>query len=598
MSAQETYKSDWARKMPVKEQIDVSRRIMAFALEFKGQFILAMLFSAVSSIVTVIMPRVIQTYIDKYLGNASGTLQTALLFALIYLVLIVIQAISNYYSSFLFSMASEKTVESIRNKIFRKINGLGMRYFDQTPAGSIVSRITNDTETLKDFWVVFFSLFEGIVTATSVFVGMFLLNPKMALIFLGFLPIMLAVIWYYQSYSSRVYRTLRENLSRLNTKLNENITGMSVVQHFRQEQRMIDEFDIDNEEQYRGRRKMISMHALMLNPFIALLESISLAIVFYVLGNQFFDGAIEVGIVYAFTQYSTTFFRPMGMMMESLSQMQDGVVSSSRILRVMNHTELVPEQLVNDEATIDQAKVEFKNVSFSYDGKQAVLKNITFTVNPGETVALVGHTGSGKSSIINVLMRFYEYHAGDVLIDGHSLREFSYERLREQVGLVLQDSFLFYGDVARNIRLLDTSISDEEIKEAARFVNADTFIETDPKGYHKKVIERGASYSSGQKQLISFARTMARHPKLLILDEATANIDTETETYIQNSLQKMRQGRTTIAIAHRLSTIKDANEILVLDKGRIIERGTHDELIALQGTYYQMYQLQSMNNAS
>ncbi|HJF16546.1 MAG TPA: ATP-binding cassette domain-containing protein, partial [Globicatella sulfidifaciens] len=269
-----------------------------------------------------------------------------------------------------------------------------------------------------------------------------------------------------------------------------------------------------------------------------------------------------------------------------------------RVIRVLDHDELVPQQNEEADLAITKGKIEFKNVTFAYDNEHNVLKNISFTANPGETVALIGHTGSGKSSIINVLMRFYEYHAGDVLIDGHSLREFSYEHLRDQVGLVLQDSFLFYGDVARNIRLLDTSISDEEIKAAARFVNADTFIETDPKGYHKKVIERGASYSSGQKQLISFARTMARHPKLLILDEATANIDTETETYIQNSLQKMRQGRTTIAIAHRLSTIKDANEILVLDKGRIIERGTHDELIALQGTYYQMYQLQSMSHAS
>lgn len=596
MSQQKLYKSEWAEKMPIKEQIDVSRRIMFYALKFKWQFLMAMLFSATSSIVTVVMPRIIQTYIDQYLKNASATVRIATLFAGIYLFLILLQAISNYFSSLMFRFASEKTVESIRNQIYLKVSGLGMRYFDQTPAGSIVSRITNDTETLKDFWTVFFSLFEGIITSIAVFVGMFLLNAKMALIFLLFIPLMFAVIWYYQSFSSRVYRTMRENMSKLNTKLNENITGMSVVQHFRQEARMIDEFDIDNEEQYRGRRKMISMHALLLNPLIALLESISLAIVFYVLGNQFFNGTLEVGMVYAFTQYSTTFFRPMGMMMESLSQLQDGVVSSSRILRVMNHEETVPHQQVNPLAAIDQAKVEFKNVSFSYDGQTDVLKNISFVVNPGETIALVGHTGSGKSSIINVLMRFYEYHSGEVLIDGYSLREFSYEKLREQVGLVLQDSFLFYGDVARNIRLLDQSISDKEVRDAARFVNADTFIENDPKGYYKKVIERGASYSSGQKQLISFARTMARDPKLLILDEATANIDTETEAYIQNSLQKMRKGRTTIAIAHRLSTIKDANQILVLDKGRIKERGTHDELIALKGTYYQMYQLQSMGH--
>lgn len=455
--------------------------------------------------------------------------------------------------------------------------------------------MTNDTETIKQFWNVFFAIFEGFATIIAVFIGMWSLNQTMALYFLLFVPLMVFAIWLYQNYSTRIYRQLRENLSRLNTKINESILGMSVIQHLRQEKRTMDEFEEQNENQYKGHLDMVRMNALLLNSVISLFEGLSIALVFYILGNQYFDGLIEVGIVYAFTQYSANFFRPMGMMMDNLSFLQDGVVSSSRILRVLDHEEHVPEQNVTPTASITEAKIEFKNLTFSYDGEQDVLRNISFTVNPGETVALVGHTGSGKSSIINVLMRFYEYKSGDVLIDGHSIREFSYDALREQVGLVLQDSFLFYGDVTRNIRLLDRGISDYTVREAARFVNADTFIETDPAGYKKRVIERGASYSSGQKQLISFARTMAREPKILILDEATANIDTETEEYIQNSLQKMRQNRTTIAIAHRLSTIRDANQIIVLDKGRIIEKGTHDELIALGGTYFQMYRLQSMN---
>ncbi|UUX34599.1 ABC transporter ATP-binding protein [Fundicoccus culcitae] len=586
--------SVWARKMPIREQIEVTKRMFAYAMPFKWRFLIAIVFNIGMTAIGVLMPRVVQSYIDVYLAPQTATVRSSLIFAGVYLSLILIQGICYFFSTYLFGMASEKTVELIRNTVFTKLNSLGMRYFDQTPSGSIVSRVTNDTETLKDFWNVFYALFEGIITLISVFIGMYTLNSQMALIFLLFVPIMALLIWFYQSYSSRIYRSMRESLSRLNTRLNESILGMSIIQNFRQEERLIKEFDDENEEQYRGRLAMVKMNALLLMPVINLLEGISLALVLWVLGNQFFDGFLEIGIIYAFTQYSTSFFRPMGMMMDSLSLLQDGVVSSSRILRIMDHQESVPEQTVNPQAAITDAKVEFKNVSFSYDNENYVLNDISFTVNPGETVALVGHTGSGKSSIINVLMRFYEFQKGEILFDGYSIREFSYESLRSEIGLVLQDSFLFHGDVARNIRLLDTSISDATVRNAARFVHADTFIEADPENYHKKVIERGASYSTGQKQLISFARTMARNPKLLILDEATANIDTETEEYIQSGLNRMRENRSTIAIAHRLSTIKDANLIIVLDKGRILEQGTHDELIEKQGTYYQMYRLQTM----
>lgn len=587
--------SAWTKKMTVREQYQITKRIMQYAKPYWKEFLLALIFSSGQIIATVFMPRVIQLYIDQYLANASATVRTATLFTGLYAFLLIIQGISNYFSTYIFSMASEKTVENIRNVIFDKVINLGMRYFDQTPGGSIVSRVTNDTETIKQFWNVFFAIFEGFATIIAVFIGMWSLNQTMALYFLLFLPLMVFSIWLYQNYSTRIYRQLRENLSRLNTKINESILGMSVIQHLRQEKRTMDEFEEQNENQFKGHIAMVRMNALLLNSVINLFEGLSIALVFYVLGKQYFDGLLEVGIVYAFTQYSANFFRPMGMMMDNLSSLQDGVVSSSRILRVLDHQEHVPEQTISPAASIKEAKIEFKNLTFSYDGEQDVLSNISFTVNPGETVALVGHTGSGKSSIINVLMRFYEFKSGDVLIDGHSIREFPYEALREQVGLVLQDSFLFYGDVNRNIRLLDHEISDYSVREAARFVKADTFIEADPAGYKKRVIERGASYSSGQKQLISFARTMARKPKILILDEATANIDTETEEHIQNSLQKMRENRTTIAIAHRLSTIRDANQIIVLEKGRIIEKGSHDELIELGGTYFQMYRLQSMN---
>ena len=595
MSQPTEQSSIWARKMPIKEQLRVSRKILSFASSFKGMFAWAIFCGIIASTIGVLLPRVIQIYIDRYLQTASVTTQIMLLFIGTYSGLVIIRATTHYFSTYLFDLASEKTVGNIRSIIYQKINTLGMRYFDQTPAGSIVSRVTNDTETLKSFFRVFYDLFEGVISIVAVFIGMYSLHPQMALIFLLFLPVMALVIYIYQSRSSKIYRTMRENLSLLNTRLNESISGINIIQQFRQEQRFMNEFEQVNEEQYMGRRAMVQMNALLLMPVIRLLESFSLAIVFYILGRQFFDGMIEVGIVYAFTQYSVDFFSPMGMMMDSLSLMQDGVVSSSRILSLLGHQELVPEQIVDSQAKISDARIEFKNLTFSYDNEHDVLKDISFVVEPGTTTAIVGHTGSGKSSIINVLMRFYDYDRGSIEIDGYSLKSFDYTTLRKDIGLVLQDSFIFYGDVMRNIRLLDTTITQTQVAEAARFVNADRFIEEDPKGYTKKVIERGASYSSGQKQLLSFARTMVRQPKILILDEATANVDTQTEEYIQESLSKMRKGRTTIAIAHRLSTIRDAEQIIVLDKGRIVEKGTHDELIALNGQYSQMYRLQSMS---
>lgn len=594
MASNPDTQSAWANKMSLSDQLAVVRRIFRFTAKYWKQFIGAIILSTGSVAAGVIMPRVIQYFIDNHLAQMSLTLQNSLTFVLIYAGLLLIQATTNYFSTYHFNMASEKTVKSIRNTVFRKINTLGMRFFDQTPAGSIVSRLTNDTETLKEFWRVFYAIFEGSITIVIVFLGMVTLNARMAFMFLLFVPVMLLIIWFYQSYSSVVYRNMRENLSRLNTKINESISGISIIQNFRQEERVFNEFSEQNNHHFENRYTMVKMNALLLMSVISLLEGIALALVIYVLGQQYFDGFLEVGVIYAFTQYAVQFFRPMGMMMDSLSLLQDGIVASSRILRYLDNEEYIPRQEVKPEAKINQAKVEFKNLSFSYDGVNKVLDDISFTVNPGETVAIVGHTGSGKSSIINVLMRFYEFQAGDVLIDGHSIRAYPYNELRQKIGLVLQDSFLFYGDVARNIRLLEKSISDETIQEAARFVHADTFIENQPKGYNSRVIERGAAYSSGQKQLISFARTMARQPKLLILDEATANIDTQTEAYIQNSLANMRKGRTSIAIAHRLSTIRDAHQIIVLDKGRIIEQGTHEELIQQGGSYYQMYQLQSI----
>lgn len=582
------------RSIPFKEQMHILKRIMTFGKPYKKQFAVAIFFSVALAISTAALPRIIQLFIDNHLTTGDLSLSIILTFAGLHFGVTLIRLTVWYLELYLFNMASEKTVQNIRNQLFEKLHTLGMRFFDQTSTGWLITRVTNDTEAMKDFWNVFLNIMQGVFGVVISLGAMFLLDVTVTLWILIFAPVLLIVIRVYQVYSSKTYSEMKSKLSLLNTKLAETINGISIIQQFRQEKRLQKEFEETNQSYFDSRFSMTKINALLLSPVINLLYTLSVVVILTIFGLEALTGPVEVGIIYAFTTYANNFFRPLTRLMDSMSLFQDGIVSSSRILTVMDNEQYAPAQLDKEDAHIEEGKIEFKNVSFSYDGKNNVLKNISFTVNPGETIALVGHTGSGKSSIINVLMRFYDFDEGEVLIDGRSIKEFPMRELRQRTGLVLQDSFLFYGTIKDNIRLLNESITDREIIEAARFVQADKFIEELPGQYDAKVVERGASFSSGQKQLISFASTIVRDPKILILDEATANIDTETEALIQEGLQRMRKGRTTVAIAHRLSTIRDADQILVLDNGHIIERGTHDELIDSGGQYKDMYELQNL----
>ncbi|MFD1417551.1 ABC transporter ATP-binding protein [Companilactobacillus keshanensis] len=578
-----------------KQQRNILKRLFSFAWAFKKQFITAIVFAIGLSVINIILPRLLQYYMDNYLVHQNTGIQIIVGFAIVYFIGTLIKAVVQFIQNFAFSMGAERTLEKIRSQLFRKLHTLGMDYFDKTPAGSIVSRVTNDTKTLYDFWTLFLMILVAVFSIISAFVAMVSVNVTLAIITALFVIALYLLIWLYQRLSSKIYQRLREYLSQINTKLNESLMGISIIQQFGQQKRMITEFEHKNNQYFSQRNKMINVNSFLLYPTITLMFTLSEVISLGGFGLESTHTIVAAGVIYAFISYQQNFFNPLSNVMNYMSYFQDGMVAGYRIMKLFDNQTTSPVQKEDSTKKIEVGKIEFRHVTFGYVPNEPILKDISFTVNPGQTLALVGHTGSGKSSIINVLLRFYEFGEGQILIDDQDIRDYSTQELRQKLGLVIQEPYLFYGNIAKNIRMYDDSITDEQVKQAAKFVDADGFIEKLPDTYHAKVIERGSSFSTGQRQLISFARTIVRNPKILILDEATANIDPQTEQSITRGLSKMRDDRTTIAIAHRLSTVQDADQILVLSHGRIAERGTHSELLKAGGLYSELYELQSMD---
>lgn len=584
-------------KTPVlnaKEQRSVLFRLLAYAKPHLKMIFVAFGFLLLATVGDVLGPILVKIFIDDYLREGYLPFKPLLILGAAYIGIQILNVLVSYFQLLKFQEIALKIIQQMRIDVFTKVQQLGLKYFDKTPAGSLVSRVTNDTEAIKDMFVSVIATFiQSGFLLFGIFVAMFILNVKLALFTMLILPFIVFIMSLYRKLSSRFYQDMRERLSQLNAKLSESLQGMSIIQMFRQEERLKREFGEINDKHFDAGMKNIKADGLLLRPAVDLVYTLALIIVLSFFGITSFDSPIEIGVLYAFINYLDRFFEPVNNMMMRLSMYQQAIVAASRVFKLLDEAELAPGQTGTEAGKINEGKIEFKDVSFSYDGKRDVLKNISFTVNPGETLAFVGHTGSGKSSIINLLMRFYEFERGEILIDNHSIKTYPVKELRDKMGLVLQDPFLFYGTIGDNIRLHNSVLTEEDIKRAAEFVQADSFIEKLEDGYAQKVTERGSTFSSGQMQLIAFARTIAANPKILVLDEATANIDTETEEAIQTALAKMRKGRTTIAIAHRLSTIQDADQIIVLHHGEIVERGTHQELLAQQGLYHKMYLLQN-----
>ena len=566
-------------------------RLLGYMWRYRIVSSMALIFILLTTLVTTALPLLARYFIDQFIGRNQAWAGLPLL--ALYYGLFLLRVLFTFLGKYFFARVAQSVVRDLRQESFANIQRLQMAYFDRTPAGAIVSRLTNDTQAVADMFSEIFSNFlSSLLILVVTLSAMFALNWQLTLMIALFLPLMAASILLYQHLSNRQLKQVRNKLSDLNVKLSESIEGMRIIQAFGQEKRLLREFEEINGQHLGFTNRYLNINSLFLRPAMSLLKILAYGVILTYFGLTWQVAGITAGIMYAFIQYVNQLFNPLIDVMQNYSVLQTSMVAAERVFEIIDRTDYEPEQ-ANQDLQIQDGSIEFKHVSFSYDGKRDVLQDISFSVKKGQTIAFVGSTGSGKSSIINLFLRFYEFERGQILVDGRDIKDYSQAELRRKIGLVLQEPFLYHGTVASNIQLYQEQLTREEIIEAAKFVDAHGFISQLPQGYDSPVTERGATFSSGQRQLLAFARTIATKPKILILDEATANIDSETEELIQASLRKMRQGRTTIAIAHRLSTIQDADCIYVLDKGRIIESGSHEELLARDGTYKKMYQLQA-----
>ena len=486
----------------------------------------------------------------------------------------------------------QKIVYTLRNELMAHVQRLSMRFFDLTPVGRIVTRITNDTEAINELYAnILVKLFKNVVMIIGLGAVMLFINARMALLSFILTPLVVALTIVFRKMSRVAYQMTKTRVTALNTFLSEHISGMKIIQIFVREKEKREEFNAKSEHLYQAGYREMMVYAIF-RPCLYLASIVGLAIILgggsrLVLGN-----AISIGTLYVFVQYINNLYNPIQELAEQFSTLQSAIASAEKIFTLLDEEPLIRDAQEPVRLPEVRGRIEFDHVWFAYDNEHYILKDVTFTIEPGQKVAFVGATGAGKSSILNLIGRYYDIQKGAIRIDGVDISMLSREQIRRAIGQVQQDVFIFTGDIKSNIRLRDESISDEVIREAARNTNASRFIERLPHGYDERVTERGSTFSAGQRQLLSFARTLAYDPSILILDEATANIDTETELWIQEALEHLMQGRTTIMVAHRLSTIQHADRIIVMHHGRIRESGTHQELLELNGIYKKLYQLQ------
>lgn len=535
---------------------------------------------------------------DDFLKFRQEDLDGLKKISLIFLIVILFAFLFNYIQVYILNYTGQKIVYNIRNEVFSHLQKMSLSYYDKNPVGRLVTRVTNDTETLNEMYTgVLVYLFKDIFILIGIIIIMLKMNVKLALLCFSVMPFILIASIIFRSKIRNIYRIGRIQLAKINSTLNENITGMKTVHVFKKEDKMYDLFDNINKNYLDTSKREVKTFATF-RPSIEIIRSLGMALIVYFGGKKVIGTEIPFGVLYAFIDYLQRFFEPILDLTEKYNILQSAMASSERIFMILDTKEDINNPTVITPIRDFKGKIEFKNVWFSYNNNDWVLKDVSFTINPGEIVAFVGATGAGKSSIMNLICRFYDIQKGEILIDGINIKNYDKYELRKKIGVVLQDVFLFTRTIKDNIRLNKKEITDEEIEKVAKYVNAHNFINKLPNKYNEPVMERGSTLSSGEKQLLAFARTLAFDPNILILDEATSSIDTETEILIQDALTKLIKGRTTIAVAHRLSTIQHSDKIIVLHNGRIKEVGNHQELLNAEGMYYDLYTLQYKENFS
>ena len=566
------------------------RRLLSFVKPYKKYVVIAIIMNVVVAALGPLRPYLTKIAIDDYIvnDNYEGLVSiSAILFGTL-----IFQAIVQYFLTYYTQLMGQNIIYDLRVKLFAHIQKLSLKYFDKTPIGRIVTRVTNDVESLNElFSSGIVMIFSDVFIIIWILIFMFYMEWQLTLVSLSVLPLLIYATFLFRRKVRESYRDVRFHLARINSYMQEHISGMSIIQLFSKEKKEDKNFaDINNAHKVANINSIF--YFAIFFPIVEILSSGAIALIIWYGGGDVIKGTMTIGVLFAFIQYTEMFFRPIRDLSEKYNIMQTAMASSERVFKLLDNESRINNP-TNPKIIKDfRGNVDFKDVWFAYNNNEYVLKDISFNVSEGETVAIVGATGAGKSSIINLLNRFYDVNKGSILVDGLDLREISKENLRNRISIVLQDIFLFSGTIASNISLGDSSISKKQIVEAAKIVGADNFISKLPEKYDSEVKEKGATLSVGQKQLISFARALVFNPQILILDEATSSVDTETELLIQRAIEKLLKGRTSIVIAHRLSTIQNSDKIIVLHKGEIKEVGTHQQLLSKKGIYYKLYQLQ------
>lgn len=565
-------------------------RLIAYMKPYAHWVIFALLLVLGLTAFDLYRPMLVGDAIDTF--GANGDYDVIIATAIKYAVVLALSFAFNVAQTWILQKTGQNIILQMRKDLYRHIQSLGSRYFDITPVGKLVTRVTNDVEALNEMYSgILVQLFRNIVKIVGLAGVMLVLDVRLAAISFVMMPLVIGLTVLCQKIARNIYRLYRTRLTDINTFLSEHLSGMKIIQIFGRQERKFEEFHDKNTKLYKAFYREMLMYAVF-RPLIYILSILSLMIVLWFGSRNVFDEIISVGTLYIFSNYIRSFFDPIQELAEQFSTLQSSIASAEKIFTVMDEDEFIPEVENPKQPDKITGKIEFDHVWFAYDGENYVLKDVSFVINPGEKVAFVGATGAGKSSILNLIGRYYDIQKGHIYIDGIDIRQLSKKQLRSAIGQMQQDVFIFEGDVAYNICLNDDNITDAQVKAAAEYVNASHFIEKLPQGYHEPVTERGATFSAGERQLLSFARTLAHNPSILVMDEATANIDTETEILIQEALEKLMDGRTTIMVAHRLSTIQHADCIMVMHKGCICERGTHRELLEQDGIYRKLYELQ------